>query len=169
LQLDIRVSLIEVIDQFVERLEVLMGIAPSEIISKNHEKMTCIFVVSPLVINPVTKFLNLLIDIVPLHIRIVNNGIILALSIEIEASRSTVMLIKSVSKDLSALSFVIEERPPYPLHFRGVKSSSLILVVQSCEEPSIEAHIGKKSRGSVGMSEGIDVPSDARLHTKLLE
>ena len=169
MQLDIRVSLIEVIDQFIERFEVLMGIAPPEIISENHEKMAGVFVVSSLVINPVTKFLNLLIDIVSLHFGIVDNGIILTLSIEIEASRSTVMLIKSVSKDLSAFSFMIEERPPNPLHFRCVKSSSLILVVQSCEEPSIKAHIGKKSRGSVGMSEGIDVPSDARLHTKLLE
>lgn len=146
-----------------------MGIAPPEIISENHEKMASVFVVSSLVINPVTKFLNLLIDIVSLHFGIVDNGIILTLSVKIETSRSTVMLIESVCKDLSTLSFMIEEWPPDPLHFRCVKSSCLILVVHSCEEPCIEAHVGKKSWRSIGMSKGIDVPGDARLHTKLFE
>lgn len=171
LQLDISVGLVEIIDQFVEWFEVLVGIAPSKIIPENHEKMTRLssLVVSLLMINPVTKFLNLLIDIVPLQIRIVNNGIILTLCVKIKTSRSTVMLIKSVGKDLSTFSFMIEEWSPYPFHFRCVKSSCFILVIQSCEEPSIETHIGKKSWRSIWMSERINVPSYARLHTKLFE
>lgn len=148
-----------------------MGIAPPEIITENHEKMASLisFVMSSLMVNPVTKSLNLLIDIVPLHVRIINNGIILTLSVEIETLGSTVMLIKSVGKDLSTFSFMIKEWSPYPFHFRGIKSSCLILVVQSCEEPGIEAHIGKKSWSSIGMAEGVDVPGHARLHTKLFE
>ena len=114
MQLDITVGLVEIIDQFIERFKVLMGVAPSEIITENHEKMAGLssLVVSYLMVNPVTKSLNLLIDIVPLQVRIVNNGIILTLSVEIETLGSTVILIKSVGKDLSTFSFMIKEWSP---------------------------------------------------------
>lgn len=95
-----------------------MCIAPSEIISEDHEKMASFnsLVMGLLMVNPVSELLNFFIDIVSLHFRVINNGIILTLGVKIETFGGAVMLIESVSKDLITLSLMVEEWSPNPLH-----------------------------------------------------
>lgn len=44
----------------------------------------------------------------------------------------------------------------------------LVLEVKTAEEPCIEAHVSEQTRVCIGMSERIDLPSDARSHSELL-
>jgi hypothetical protein len=76
------------------------------------------------------------------------------------------MLVEGMSKDLRSSSFVIKEGAPNPFHFLILKTASFILVVKTCKEPSIEAHICKDPWSSIRMTEWINVPSNTRSNSE---
>ena len=54
---------------------------------------------------------------------------------------------------------------PDELHFLVVHSLVLVLVVESGEEPGIEAHFSEESSVGVGVTEWIDLPADSWFDT----
>jgi hypothetical protein len=108
-----------------------MSVSVPEVVSVDLEEMTSLIglVVLSLMINPVSQLSDLSVKVVCLHGGVINYGIIVALSIEIESSRRTVVLIESVSEDLSAFSFVLEEGSPDPFHLLSCESALLVLIV----------------------------------------
>jgi hypothetical protein len=96
-----------------------MSIAPSEIVAKELEDMSCFvsLVMYTHVIDPITQVLHLLINIVNAEIGVINYRIITTFCVEIETWRSTVMLVESVCKNLIAVSVVIKKRSPKIFHF----------------------------------------------------
>mmetsp|Transcript_521 Transcript_521/g.550 ORF Transcript_521/g.550 Transcript_521/m.550 type:complete len:222 (-) Transcript_521:59-724(-) len=73
-----------------------------------------------------------------------------------------------MGEDLSIVTQALGVGSPDELHFFVVHSLVLILIIKSGEEPSIEAHLSKETSISVGVTEGVDLPADARFHTELL-
>ena len=156
------------LDQFIQRSEVLFGIGESEVIAHHNKEVTLLCVVKSLVIQPVTECGHTLINIVSSKCRVIYDGLIVAQSIEIEALWRTVVHVESMREYLSPLPTVLEEGSPDPLHLLTIESPLLVLVVQSRKEPSIEAHLCEEPRCSTGMTEGVNVPGDTGSHSELL-
>lgn len=60
------------------------------------------------------------------------------------------------------------EGAPDPLERLLFKTLSLVLVVYSCEEPSVKTHFSEESGVSSRVSKGIHVPSNPGLDPKLV-
>jgi hypothetical protein len=88
--------------------------------------------------------------------------------VEIEACWRAVVVIKCVAKNLGAFSNRLPTWPPYPLHFFVCKPPFFILIIKSCKEESIEAHLCEETSVCVRMSEGVNLPADSGSDTELL-
>ena len=71
--------------------------------------------------------------------------------------------------DLGTSIEMLVEGLPDELHRFVGESLLFVLEVKAGEEPRIKSHVGKQSRISIGVAEGVHVPTDAWLHSELLQ
>lgn len=79
------------------------------------------------------------------------------------------MIIEGVCEDLDIVAEGVRIWSPNELKRFLIHPLVLVLVVESCEEPSVEAHLSKYSCVGAGVSEWVDLPSDSRFDSEFSE
>ncbi len=69
---------VEALDQLVKRSKILTGVGVPEVVAEDHEEVAGLvgLVVRSLMINPLTKIHHLIVEVVGLHGRVVDYGIV---------------------------------------------------------------------------------------------
>ena len=74
-----------------------------------------------------------------------------------------------MSEDLSIGSQTLSVWSPDPLKLLLIHALILVLVVKSGKEPGVKAHLGEEPSVGVGVAEWVELPTNSRCNTKVLE
>ncbi len=144
-----------------------MGVLEAEIVAHRHKKVVS-SVVRRLVSNPVVELRSHLWCVVSVETRIVDECTVVVIQgVKVEAIRSTVVVVKSVSENLNAFTKGLIHRSPNPFHCPVFQSLRSVLVIDSRKEESIEAHLGEQTSVGVGVTEGVYLPAHPWSHSEL--
>ena len=106
----------------------------------------------------VDKLLDPSIDVVSVQLRIVFDGLAVTQNVEAKSRRRAVVVEEDSSKEI-----LVPDRVRVPHHLGLFRHQPLVLlpVVQAAEEKTIESHVSEQIGLFSGVSEGIDLPSNA--------
>lgn len=144
-----------------------MCVLEAEIVSHWYEKVISA-IVRRLVTNPIVELLRHLWCVISVETRIVDECTVIVIQgIEVEAIRSTVVVVKGVGKNLNAFTKGLIHRSPNPFHSFVFQTLRSVLVINSRKEKSIKAHFSEQTSVGVGVTEGVYLPPHSWSHSEL--
>ena len=164
----VAVVLVHVVNHGIHVHIVGESILVLEVTAEEDENFISRIMLSSL-IKTVSEPSSFCLSIKVLRMSVVDPVISTLLKIPAELLRRAVMAVENVSKNLGVGTKTLSVWSPDELHLAVGHSLILVSIIKTGKEPSIVAHLGEETSIGVRVTEWIDLPSDSRLDSELIE